>query len=1093
MLVYKGYITMDKLLDNKKHKVADALEAEIKSGAKLSVISAYFTMYAYQKLKTALGDIDSLRFLFVEPTFVKEVEESREFIIKKKERERGVSGNEYEIRLRNELTQSTVARECAQWIKNKVEFRSLKKSDVSRARAIHIQNTDKSSMVQGTLDFTSAGLGFSPSRTLEMNVFSDDTTATEQLLSWFDEIWSDPTMTEVVTDEVLQSMETVYKENSPEFLYFVTLYNIFKEYLEDINEDNIVKSKTGIKESLIWNKLYRFQRDGVLGAIDKLERHNGCIIADSVGLGKTFEALAVIKYYELRNDRVLVLAPKKLRDNWQMYRTNDVRNVLASDRFNYDILNHTDLTRERGQSGDINLETLNWSNYDLIVIDESHNFRNTNPRKDKKTRYSKLMEDIVQAGVKTKVLMLSATPVNNRLSDLKNQVAFITENNDHALADYGVKSIGGTLNLAQRMFNEWSELPAEQRRLDTLLQYLNVDYFKLLDTLTIARSRRHIEKYYDLTEVGKFPDRQKPKNIKSDIDIDGEFPSLEDVNATLVRIKLAVYSPLSYVLPERLGYYAKLYDIEVRPGNTFTQIDREKNIVRLMRINILKRLESSVYSYNITLNNIADRIKNTLAAADSFDESTTFEMELEDMDESLDGDDPELEAMTVGSKVQVKLSDIDLVKWRQDLEDDLRFFETLIAQATAVSPERDAKMRDLRNLIEQKQTVPLNPGNKKVIIFSAFADTTTYLYEHLSLHFKEHYGINSALVTGGGTNKVTVKTIPNDLSGILTNFSPRAKEKSKIYPNITDEIDILFATDCVSEGQNLQDCDFLVNYDIHWNPVRIIQRFGRIDRIGSINDKIQLVNFWPNMELDSYIKLEQRVRGRMMLLNTSATGEEDMINQTEADVMNDIEYRRNQLTKLQDEVVDLEDIAGTISITDLTMNDFKMDLADYMKINEAALENAPLGMFAIAPKDKLEAGFEPGIILTLKQAQFSKVESKEANALHPYYLVYISQTGEIRYSYLQGKYILDLFKKLCHGDNTVHQDLVAIFDKETNDSRNMEQYSSLLKAAISHMVGQKQEDGLQNLFGAVGKTNIAKNASLSALDDFELISFLIVK
>jgi hypothetical protein len=433
------------------------------------------------------------------------------------------------------------------------------------------------------------------------------------------------------------------------------------------------------------------------------------------------------------------------------------------------------------------------------------------------------------------------------------------------------------------------------------------------------------------------------------------------------------------------------------------------------------------------------------------------------------------------------------VKWRQDLEDDLRFFETLIAQATAVSPERDAKMRDLRNLIEQKQTVPLNPGNKKVIIFSAFADTTTYLYEHLSIHFKEHYGINSALVTGGGTNKVTVKTIPSDLSGILTNFSPRAKEKSRIYPNITDEIDILFATDCVSEGQNLQDCDFLVNYDIHWNPVRIIQRFGRIDRIGSINDKIQLVNFWPNMELDSYIKLEQRVRGRMMLLNTSATGEEDMINQTEADVMNDIEYRRNQLTKLQDEVVDLEDIAGTISITDLTMNDFKMDLADYMKINEAALENAPLGMFAIAPKEKLDAGFEPGIILTLKQAQFSKVESKEANALHPYYLVYISQTGEIRYSYLQGKYILDLFKKLCHGDNTVHQDLVAIFDKETNDSRNMEQYSSLLKAAISHMVGQKQEDGLQNLFGAVGKTNIAKNASLSALDDFELISFLIVK
>lgn len=1084
---------MEKLLDNKKHRVADVLETEIRQGAKLSVISAYFTMYAYEKLKDALGGIESLRFLFVEPTFTTEVEESREFIIKKKQRERGVSGNEYEIRLRNELTQSTIARECAEWIRSRVEFRSLKKSDVSRARAIHIKNQDKSSMVQGTLDFTSAGLGYSPSRTLEMNVFSDDTAATEQLLSWFDEIWSDPSMTEVVTEEVLHSMETVYKENSPQFLYFVTLYNIFREYLEDINEENIVKTKTGIKDTLIWSKLYRFQRDGVLGAIDKLEKHNGCIIADSVGLGKTFEALAVIKYYELRNDRVLVLAPKKLRDNWQMYRANDVRNVLATDRFSYDILNHTDLTRERGQSGDINLETLNWSNYDLVVIDESHNFRNTNPRKNKKTRYRKLMDDIVRSGVKTKVLMLSATPVNNRLSDLRNQVAFITEGNDHALVDSGIKSISATLNLAQRMFNEWSELPPEERRLDTLLKHLNVDYFRLLDTLTIARSRRHIEKYYDMTEVGKFPERQKPLNVKSDIDINGTFPSLEDVNATLMRIKLAVYSPLSYVLPERLNHYAKLYDIEVRPGNTFTQIDREKNIVRLMRVNILKRLESSVYSYNITLNNIAGRIRDTIKAADSVDASGVFEVELEEMDESLDGDDPELEAMTVGSKVQVKLSDIDLVKWKQDLEEDLRYFNTLIAQASAVTPALDAKMRDLRNLIENKQSQPLNAGNKKVIVFSAFADTATYLYEHISKHLKEEYGLNSALVTGGGTNKVTVKTIPTDLSGILTNFSPRAKEKDKIYPNITDEIDVLFATDCVSEGQNLQDCDYLVNYDIHWNPVRIIQRFGRIDRIGSINDKIQLVNFWPNMELDSYIKLEQRVRGRMMLLNTSATGEEDMINQTEADVMNDIEYRRNQLTKLQEEVVDLEDIAGTISITDLTMNDFKMDLAEYMKTNAGRLEKAPLGMFAIAPKERLEAGFEPGIILTLKQAQFSAVESKEVNALHPYYLVYIAESGEIRYSYLQGKYILDLFKKLCHGDETVHKDLVAIFDKETDSSRNMGKYSELLKTAIGHMVGQKQEDGLQNLFGSVGKTSIAKNASLSALDDFELISFLIIK
>ncbi len=1084
---------MEKLLDNKRNKVATALEQELTSGSRLSVVSAYFTMYAFEKLKASLNQIDSLRFLFVEPTFTTAVEESREFIIQKKQRERGVSGTEYEIRLRNELTQSTIARECASWIRDKVEFRSLKKADVSRARAIHIQNKNTASLIQGTADFTSAGLGFTPSRTLEMNVFSDDPTATKELLSWFDEIWTDPTMTEVVTDEVLRSMETVYKENAPEFLYFVTLYNIFREYLEDINEDNIVKSKTGIKDTLIWNKLYRFQRDGVLGAIDKLEKHNGCIIADSVGLGKTFEALAVIKYYELRNDRVLVLAPKKLRDNWQMYRTNDVRNVLSHDRFSYDILNHTDLTRPRGHSGDINLETLNWGNYDLVVIDESHNFRNTNPRKDRKTRYRKLMDDIVRSGVKTKVLMLSATPVNNRLSDLKNQVAFITEGNDHALAGDGIKSISATLNLAQRMFNEWSELAPEERRLDTLLKHLNVDYFRLLDTLTIARSRRHIEKYYDMTEVGKFPERQKPLNVKSDVDLQNQFPSLEEVNNTILKIKLAVYSPLSYVLPEKREVYAKQYDIEVRPGNTFKQTDRESNIVKLMRVNILKRLESSVFSYGITLGNIAGRIENTLRSIENFDDSATFEVELEDLDESLDGDDPELEAMTVGSKVQVKLSDIDLVRWRQDLEEDLELFHVLRAQAVAVTPDRDAKLRDLRDLISQKQISPLNEGNHKVIIFSAFANTATYLYEHLNPYIQNTYGLHSALVTGGGTNKVTTKNIPNDLSGILTNFSPIAKEKSKIYPNIKEDIDILFATDCVSEGQNLQDCDYLVNYDIHWNPVRIIQRFGRIDRIGSKNDKIQLVNFWPNMELDSYIKLEQRVRGRMMLLNTSATGEEDMINQTEADVMNDIEYRRNQLTKLQEEVVDLEDIAGTISITDLTMNDFKMDLAEYMKTNQVTLEKAPLGMYAIAPKERAEDGLAPGIILTLKQTQSSKAESREVNALHPYYLVYITEAGEIKYTYLQGKYILDVFKKLCHGDDTVHHDLVAAFDRETNQSRDMSKYSDLLKKAIEHMVGKKQEDGLQNLFGSVGKTSIASDTALSALDDFELISFLIIR
>lgn len=1085
---------MNKFLDNKKSKVSTILKENIGKDSKISIVSAYFTIYAFEKLKDSLKGIKSLRFLFVDPTFTKEKEEIREFYINKLKREQQLSGTEYEIKLRNELTQSRVAKECADWIKSKVDFRSLKKSDISRARAIHVENKDSDFIIQGTLDFTSVGLGFSNSNKLEMNMYSDDKSATKEMLSWFDEIWENQDMVEDVKEAVLKNIQTIYKENTPESIYFSTLYNLFKDYLGELTEESIIKSKTGFKDTLVWNKLYKFQRDGVMGAIDKLEKYNGCIIADSVGLGKTFEALAVVKYYELRNHRVLVMCPKKLRDNWMMYRANDIRNVLANDRFGYDILNHTDLSREKGASGDINLETINWGNYDLVVIDESHNFRNNDPRKNKKTRYKKLMEDIIRAGVKTKVLMLSATPVNNKMNDLKNQVAFITEANDSALENEGIISISQTLRVAQYQFNKWLEKPAEERKLDSLLAHLNVDYFKLLDALTIARSRKHIEKYYDLTEIGKFPERLKPKNVKSKIDLEEEFPSFESINDSIKRLTLAIYAPLKYVMPDKMQKYEELYDIAVQGGaSSFKQTDREKNIVNLMRVNILKRLESSVHSYNLTLDKIAGKISAVIDKIDSFAQSDVYEVDIEDADESLDGDDEQLEAMTIGSKVRVDLGDMDLVRWRADLEEDLIRLQDLVHQARLVTITRDAKLADLKQVIAKKIENKINAGNDKVVIFSAFADTAEYLYKDISSWALKTFQINSALVTGCGMNKTTSKEIPTHLSGILTNFSPISKEKSKVYPNIKDEIDILIATDCVSEGQNLQDCDCLVNYDIHWNPVRIIQRFGRIDRIGSKNESVQLINFWPDMELDSYIKLEARVRGRMMLLNTSATGEEDIINETDKDVMNDIEFRKNQLTKLQEEVLDLEDISGNISITDMTMNDFKMDLMEYLKEHKVELENAPLGMYAIAPAINGADGFEPGVIFTLKQAEFSEAKSGEANAIHPYYMVYIKDNGEIRLTYLQAKYILDIFKKLCNGNNTIQYELVEAFNRETKEASEMSKYSELLKESIAHIVGKKQERGLGELFATLGKTSIANDTALSGLEDFELVSFLIIK
>ena len=1089
---------MEKILDNKKSKVIDVLRQGIKSGSKISALSAFFTIYAFDALKKQLQDVEEFRFLFVEPTFVKDKEEKREFYIKRRDREKRLSGTEFEIRLKNELTQTQIAKECAEWIKDKTKFRSLKKPDKFSSKLFHVQQTEEESFsVHGSVDFTSSGLGTSPSRRLEMSQYSDDTETTQEMLSWFDDIWNNKDLVEDVKDQVLKSIEVIYHENSPEFIYFVTLYNIFFDYLEELADEGMVKEKTGFSETLVWNKLYKFQKDGVLGAITKLEKHNGCILADSVGLGKTFEALAVIKYYELRNDRVLVLAPKKLRDNWALYRMNDVRNILSQDRFSYDILNHTDLSREKGYSGDINLETINWGNYDLIVIDESHNFRNNDRRKDTKTRYGKLMDDIIKAGVKTKVLMLSATPINNKMNDLKNQVAFITEGNSAALLDEGVASIESTLRVAQGVFNAWQKLPQDDRTLENLLNRLNVDYFKLLDSLTIARSRKHIEKYYDLDEIGKFPERMKPKNHKTGIDTKEDFPSFEEVNNEIRKLNMAMYSPLLYVMPDRLKKYEEKYDIELKGGiSKFTQKDRESQLVNLMRVNILKRLESSVHAYRLTVGKMGGKAEMILDNILDFEKTTqyyTFQSEFGDQDEAIDGDDDQLEDFLVGNKIQVSLEDVDLVRWKQDLQDDIERFQRLFKQAEDITVKRDEKLLQLKELIREKIENPINAGNNKILIFSAFADTAQYLYKNISQWAKKEFNLESALVTGGGTNKTTAKDIPTEFNCVLSHFSPISKEKNKVYPSTKSEIDIMIATDCISEGQNLQDCDALVNYDIHWNPVRIIQRFGRIDRIGSQNEKIQLINFWPNMELDAYIKLEQRVRGRMILLNSSATGEDDIINETDPGVMNDIEYRKHQMTKLQDEVIDLEDVSGGVSITDLTMNDFKMDLLEYLKSNREKLEQAPLGMYAIANREKFQDDtVKPGVIFTLKQVSFSEEKSAEANALHPYYMVYITDDGEIAFSYVQAKYILDIFKKLAKGVEDVLPELVSQFNRETSEAQNMQEYSQLLMQAVSNVIGKKQDEGIKSLF-TLGRTGISDESNLSGLDDFELISFLVIK
>lgn len=1007
--------------------------------------------------------------------------------------EEDISGNKYEIRLRNQMNTAFIARETVKLIQEKVKVHQLSKNQSALDELLieNDKNIDGNVIVPSMFKFTSDGLGITESNNVSsMTGIIGEPNHLAKLKSDFDTVWDDSNKSKEVTEKVLEKVKTIYQENSPEWIYFVSLYHIFHDKLSELDEQEIVADGSEFKDSIIWNKLYQFQKDGVMGLIRKLEKYNGAILADSVGLGKTFSALVVIKYFELQRKRVLVLVPKRLRDNWTLYATPDVRNTLADDYFNYTVLNHTDLSRYKGTSGEIKLDTFRWSDFDLVVIDESHNFRNndTSVNRDTKTRYQRLMEDIIKAGRKTKVLMLSATPINNRMADLKNQIGFMTEGDTTALSQYGIDDIDIELRRAQEAFNKWMVLDEDNRTTQNFIDKVNPGYFKILDMLTIARSRKHIEKYYDTNAIGDFPERLKPKTIKSDIDLANKFPELQRVYDDIGSLNMAMYQPLQYVRLEKKRYYEELYDTQVKGGkSSFRQIDREQALAKLICANLFKRLESSVYSFGLTLDRMVTGIETIL---DTIEKHKSGNVELASI---TDFDDEDLELafdeQAVGTKTKILFGDMDYIKWKQALEEDLDILKKLQILTHHVTADSDAKLRDLEKLLKDKYYHPINENNKKVIIFTAFADTANYLYENLAKIVKEKYGLNSALITGGSSpNKSTMKNVTvNDMNDILTNFSPNSKGRAQINPNAKEEIDLLIATDTISEGQNLQDADYLINYDIHWNPVRVIQRFGRIDRIGSLNKQIQLVNFWPNVDLDTYLNLEQRVKGRMVMLNTAATGEDDLLNLKDAKDMNDLKYRKKQLQQLQNEVIDLEDVSGAISIADLTFNDFKVDLQNALKKYEKKLNSAPLGMYAIVSNAEFPEA-DPGVILTLKQIT---TNIGYENSILPYIVIYMRMDGTVKINYMYAKQVLDYFKKLTLGKKDIHQQLVDEFYSETNGGSDMSDYSSILSSAIEAIKGKQEEVGMASMF-TPGGTSV-QTELLGDLDELELISFLITR
>lgn len=1075
-----------KIFDNINDIVRDDMISTINKGSKISIAAACFSIYAYKELKEQLEQIDKCRFIFTAPTFVKEKTEKqkREFYIPRLNRENSLYGTEFELKLRNEMNQKAIAKECADWIKRKVTFKSNITGE-NMTGFVNVTNSNSATTYMPINGFTTVDIGCERGNNTYNMINRFESPFADSYINLFESLWNDKNKLQDVTDIVIENMTSVYNENSPESIYFLILYHVFSEFLNDISTDELPNEATGFKQSKIWNMLYDFQRDAVLAIINKLERYNGCILADSVGLGKTFTALAVVKYYENRNKSVLVLCPKKLAENWNTYKDNYVNNPIAGDRLNYDVLFHTDLSRPGGFSNGLDLNRLNWGNYDLVVIDESHNFRNGvgTHANTVENRYVKLMDKIIRSGVKTKVLMLSATPVNNRFIDLKNQLAIAYEG-DTSLIDNKLgtnKSIDEIFRQAQRAFNAWSELDIADRTTDALLKTLDFDFFELLDSVTIARSRKHIEKYYDIADIGKFPTRKNPISLRPVLTNLESATNYNQIYEELSKLSLCIYTPSNYIFPSKIQKYI---DLTHNKGNELTQKGREQGIRKLMSVNLLKRLESSVNSFQLTLQRIYSLINNTVDKINRFEQYGASSIDMyESADTEWDIDDSNTEYFTVGNKIQIDLADMDYKTWRAELNSDIEVLDDLMNMLNVITPEYDGKLQKLLDVISKKIENPINTNNKKVLIFSAFSDTAEYLYEHVSTYIKEKYGLNTAVITGSIDGKTTIKNFKATLNNVLTCFSPISKDKAVLLPDSNDEIDILIATDCISEGQNLQDCDCVINYDIHWNPVRIIQRFGRVDRIGSKNESIQLVNFWPDMDLDEYINLKGRVETRMKISIMSSTGDDDLIN---AEEKGDLEYRKQQLKRLQEEVVDIEDMSTGISIMDLGLNEFRLDLLEYIKTH-GDMDTKPKGLHAVVQSSE---ELPQGVIFVLKNVNNS-VNIDNQNRIHPFYMVYIGMDGDIICDYLNPKQLLDDIRLLCRGKQEPIVELYQKFNAETNDGKDMQELSNLLRETIHSIIDTKEESDIDSLFTAGGTSALI--SVVSGLDDFELISFLVVK
>ncbi|MBU1181098.1 MAG: ATP-dependent helicase [Proteobacteria bacterium] len=1108
--------------DNYLHGSAgDFVINSIVPDAKLSFVSAYFTIHAFDALRKELESIQSLRFLFGEPRFVRSLD-------RENKQSRRYNLTEEGLSLGNQLFQRRLAKDCADWIRRKVEISSITRSSFLHGKLYHIQDGKTYHAMIGSSNFTVPGLGLHPNgNNIELNLVVTDDRDRNALLAWFDALWNNTEIVEDVKETVLKELSRLYENQSPQFIYYLTLYNIFREFIDGTRDIDESLRRTAIPDTRIWQTLFSFQKDGAKAAINKILAYNGCVLADSVGLGKTFTALAVIKFFELRNERVLVLCPKKLRRNWTVYRSNSSLNPFLTDRFRYDVLSHTDLSRDRGDVDGIDLATLNWGNYDLVMIDESHNFRNNALARQRpgeqprQSRYQRLIKDIITSGIRTKVLLLSATPVNNQLADLRNQISFIAggdvtrdDRADSSFAEIlGIDSVRETSRKAQTHFTNWAKKPAGERKTRDLLSALGGDFFKLLDGLSIARSRSQIAGYYkeEMTRLGGFPKRTVPRSLHPQIDLQQRFLSFEQLNQEISELNLALYHPTAKLRDDLPEAIRTMYLDTILGG--FTQEGRERILIAMMKVNFLKRLESSVDSFRLTLQRTIEKIdrleERILAFEKHVDENPEVDYDVLTPDQFEDPDF-DSEEFTIGGKRRIHLGHLKLPEWLKEVRQDRVQLQFLLEKTAAVKPERDGKLAELRTIIERKVKEPSvnrdGKTNRKALVFTAFADTARYLYDQLATWAQERIGIHTAIIVGDGSNRTSLGNA--DYDDILTNFSPLSKFRSAQprFPQ-TEEIDLLIATDCISEGQNLQDCDLLINYDIHWNPVRIIQRFGRIDRIGSRNREVHLVNFWPVADLDRYLNVKHRVEARMALVDLSATQTDNLLNpgQLEELIKEDLLFRDRQLKRLKNEVLDLEDFDDAVSLTDFSLDEFRLDLMQFLESRRAELDEADVGLYAVVPPKPDIPACRPGVIFCLRHGKNRDVQksgggneprpadSSKINPLAPHYLVYVHDDGTVRFSFAQPKESLFLLRSIAAGETAPLIKLCDQFDAATKDGSDMGHYDSLIQkalASIQHTFRRRAAAAL--LSGRGGVLPTAAETPDRDQGEFELVTWLVI-